>query len=173
MNISILGKALLNLYKYLEPMTQSIDKLISSKAENFDASIGENVETLTSEIINLTERKVSLINVKVLIDKAIARLSKENKRVIILKYIDNMYMNDFVELLGITERTYFRKINIAFQAFCKTLMLENSLNGNILSKYEGQRWFLRFLDCFDESNKKTNDRINFCDRLFKQVREVC
>lgn len=174
MNISIFGRALLNLYKYLEPMTVSIDKLIATKTENFSVSMGENMESLSNEIINLTERKVSLINIKVLIDKAIARLSKGNKKMIILRYIDNMSINDLSELLGISQRTYFRKINSAFAAFCNMLAFENTLNKDLLSKYLRERWFANFVDYFDEGSKKTDcSKLLVCDHLFRQVKEVC
>lgn len=152
----------------------SIDKLIATKTENFSVSMGENMESLSNEIINLTERKVSLINIKVLIDKAIARLSKGNKKMIILRYIDNMSINDLSELLGISQRTYFRKINSAFAAFCNMLAFENTLNKDLLSKYLRERWFANFVDYFDEGSKKTDcSKLLVCDHLFRQVKEVC
>ena len=64
MNISILGKALLNLYKFLEPMAESIDKVIKSKGFEPVYMASYNLEDKANEILSLTDRKITLINIK-------------------------------------------------------------------------------------------------------------
>lgn len=172
MEINILGKAILGLYRYLEPMTLSIDKMIQTRAFDYNCAIGYNVEDLSKEMISLTHRKVAIINLKVLIDKAISRLSSQNKRIIILKYIDNMSNKDITELMNISLRTFFRRLQRAFDSFCQCLSFENSCNDDILQNYLTQKWFRNFLDFFDDKKEKTEGSLVICNHLFREVKQV-
>ncbi len=173
MNISILGKALLNLYKFLEPMAESIDKMIKSKGFEPVYMASYNLEDKANEILSLTDRKITLINIKVLIDKSIAQLNENNKKIIILRYIDNMSMADICELFNISERTYFRKSKQALESFCNMLEMQNKLHGNLLDEYSRQKWLKHFASNFDDKAEKKDNQLVLCDYLFRQVKQVC
>jgi len=173
MEISILGKALLNLYRYLEPMADSIDRLVKSKCFEPVYIASYNLQDKADEILSLTDRKITLINIKVIIDKSIARLNDNNKKIIILRYIDNMSMQDICELMDISDRTYFRRSKQALDAFCNMLELENKLSGNLLGSYQKQKWLKHFASNFDDKVKKKDNQLVLCDYLFRQVKQVC
>ena len=174
MQLSVLSLAVLKIYRYLEPMAISIDRQIATKSYNPECSIGFSMEKTTGEIIGLTERKIALINLKVLIDKAIAKLNDNNKKIIILKYIDNLSVNEICELLSVSQRTYFRKSNAAIDAFCRMFAIQNSLHGDILSKYQKQKWFVNMTGFFDSvENEKKDNQLFVCDYLLKNVKHIC
>jgi|GEM_PF-3008384 len=173
MKISILGKALLNIYRYLEPMADAIDRQIKTKTYEPEVSFGCSMDSFAGEIISLTERKIHLINIKVLIDKSISKLNEKNKKLILLRYIDNVSPAEISELLGVCMRTFFRRANSAFEAFCRMLEIENILCNDFLSKVTKEKWFSNFIGFFDEkANDQNNNQLLICDYLMRKVKQV-
>lgn len=173
MEISILGKALLNIYRYLEPMADAIDRQIKIKTYEPEVSFGCSMKSVAGEIIALTERKIGLINLKVFIDKAIARLSESNRKVIILRFIDKVSPKEIASLMNISDRTFFRKAKSTFDSFCRMIEIENIICNNILSKISMQKWFANFTSFFEDSDDDDKrQQLHVCDYLMRKVKQV-
>ena len=173
MEISILGKALLNIYRYLEPMADAIDKQIKTKTYEPEVSFGCNMNSLAGEIISLTERKIGLINIKVFVDKVVARLSETNRKIIMLRFIDKVSPKEIATLMGISDRTFFRKAKTAFESFCHMLEVENIICNNIISKISTQKWFSNFILFFeDNDDDDKRKQLHVCDYLMRKVKQV-
>lgn len=71
----IWGKTLLSLYRHLGAISNSIDNLIKRIGINsaFNHSVYNSAYVDSNKIIELTERKIKIINLKVLIEKALDR----------------------------------------------------------------------------------------------------
>ena len=109
------AKTILSAYRYLERVSDSIDKVIEKKAVNsfymFGLNFNENtVEKITSKIIELSERKVKLINLKVLTDMALANCEIRHAQVLIEKYFDGDKSREIAERHNLSLRSYFRRI---------------------------------------------------------------
>ena len=173
MEISILGKAILNIYRYLEPMADAIDRQIKTKTYEPEVSFGCNMNSLAKEIIALTERKIGLINIKVFVDKAVSKLNENNRKIIMLRFIDKVQPKEIATLLNISERTFFRRAKAAFDSFCRMIEIENVICNNILSKISSQKWFSNFITFFEDSDEDDKRKqLHVCDYLMRKVKQV-
>lgn len=138
----IWGKTLLSLYRHLGAISNSIDNLIKRIGINsaFNHSVYNSAYVDSNKIIELTERKIKIINLKVLIEKALDSLKVNDLTIISLYYIDGVNYKKILESLGITERTFFRRKEMAIARFSDKL---NSLgyDATKLNEYlQNENW---------------------------------
>lgn len=116
MKQKIWAKTLLTTYNCLEPISDAIDKLVISQGVN---SCCNNLTTLENaeKIINLIQRKKNMVNLKVIIENVMASLEPQSARILIMKYFDKVKPEVCFSLLGLSRRTYFRKIDKAIDEF--------------------------------------------------------
>lgn len=138
----IWGKTLLSLYRHLGAISNSIDNLIKRIGINsaFNHSVYNSAYVDSNKIIELTERKIKIINLKVLIEKALDSLKVNDLTILSLYYIDGVNYKKILESLGITERTFFRRKEMAIARFSDKL---NSLgyDATKLNEYlQNENW---------------------------------
>jgi len=109
------AKTILYVYKYLETVSEGIDKLINQNALNSFYTRGEKqaengVMAVANRIIDLSGRKAKLINIKVLADKALQKIDKIGAQILIERYIDNFEAFEIAEHHNLNIRTYFRRL---------------------------------------------------------------
>lgn len=113
----------LNVYKYLETISNSIDKLVHKQV--FASSFCNQTSTTTlnnmNKIIELTERKKNIINLNIIIQQCITKMQPGDAKLLVLFYKDGMKSKDISSLLNIRQRTFFRKKVFAVNSFSKTL----------------------------------------------------
>ena len=122
----IWAKTLLSSYRFLDRIAGAIDKIIEKKALASSSMLGRDILTgntlsLTDKIIELSERKVKLINIKVLTEKALQSLDEGEAKILISKYVEKKPVDLTLDELSLCRRTYFRKISEAeagFEASC-------------------------------------------------------
>lgn len=125
----IWGKTLLSAYRFLERIAGAIDKIIEKKAlasswATSFSSVANSTLELADQIIELSERKVKLINIKLLIEKALKKLDKKDAKILICKYFDKMGPEEIIASFGLSRRSYFRRIQDAessFESSCASL----------------------------------------------------
>ena len=66
-------------------------------------------------------RKNQLINLKIILDKAIKTLSEKDKKILFIKINYNLQMNEICGILNLKERTAFRHIEKAFENLADAL----------------------------------------------------
>ena len=126
MNSNVWAKTTLFSYPYLVKLADSIDRMVERKAlysfhvtsSNFSSN---NVYDLANKLIELSERKIVLINLKVLVETALKNCCKEDAKLLVAKYIARKKSNEICERLNIPLRTYFRKVSIAENKFEREL----------------------------------------------------
>lgn len=116
------SKTILSSYNYLQKLCDSLDKLIKDTAVNsyysFGYKNGENsVTKVSNKIINLSNRKIDYINLKVLTDKALKCMPSNHAKVLILKFINKINIEKICELLKLNKRTMYRRIEKALDEF--------------------------------------------------------
>lgn len=119
-------KTLLSGYRYLERLANAIDKIVYTRAINSFYVSGQNlsfnsINLVSDDILNLTERKVSLINLKLILDEALKKLNPKHAELLISVFIEcrNCYQSS--DELEISLRTFFRRQNEALESFSKIL----------------------------------------------------
>lgn len=158
MELKIWSKTLLNVYGCLHKLTSAIDKLVlefglnSGRYYGFDKTFND-----TQKIIELTDRKVTLINLKVLINKILVKMDDVLCKILTLKYIDKMSNETIIKVLNLSRRTYFRKLTQAINSFAN-LLLVNGFNKETAIDFLGEESWI--IDVYNDILKKELSKQN-------------
>ena len=125
-NQKLWSKTILSSYNYLEKLCNSLDKLIKDTAVNsyysYGFKNGENsITNISNKIINLSNRKIDYINLKVLTDKVLNCMPQKQAKLLILKFIHKIHIDKVCQLLQMTKRTAYRRIEQALGDFIEKL----------------------------------------------------
>ena len=177
------SKTIMTVYKYLKRMTLAFDRLIESKATNsFYTSSNNyafnNVFDITNSMLDLIERKVTLINLKVLADKVLKSIKPEYAKLLIFKYIENQKCDQIAKNIKCTQRTYFRKCALAHESFYKTLCVLGYDAQKLKQMLKGEAWIMSVYnefceqECAEETKTATffNDKIK--SNIFLEIKKV-
>lgn len=109
-------KTILNVYRYLETVSGAIDKIVMSRATNSfytnrDNMAFNNVMKISEDILQLTERKIKLINLKVITEKALLDIKQSLAKILVLNFVEKRTCYECAQILGVSVRTYFRHLN--------------------------------------------------------------
>lgn len=154
MKIDIISKTFLSVYRFLNSLAKSIDRVVKLKGINsssFNDYYKNNTFEQSQEIINLTNRKITLINIKVIVDQTLLGIDEQKARLLILKYIDNFSCKQICELVNLNTRTYFRRVNKALKDFEKVLgnFFEN--NTKIYDDLMQDKWVSLLLNTYSDN----------------------
>lgn len=163
MKSNLWGKTILTVYKYLERIAGSIDKLVERQALNsyYSGFKNDGVLDLADKIIELSERKVKLINVKVLTEKALEKMEEVSAQLLIEKYIDGDKGEIIAERHNFPMRTYFRRQLQAEDAFCAYLALLGFSEEKLNKYLSGENWIVEVYNNF--KTKELNEITVFMD----------
>ena len=185
MNIQIWCKSFLSIYNILPMLVGSIDKIIylksvNSSNYNFESLMG--TENQIKNIVNLTQKKINLINLKVLTDQTLVEMSEEKSKLIVLRFIDNVECKTAIKVLGLSRRTYFRRLNEALKEFehvFYTKLIKNKTLHNELKNEEFLEDIFNKIDSFNKSVKEletkscsTDVSRQLCSYLIKSIKRA-
>lgn len=161
MKQKIWAKTLLTIYNCLETIADAIDNLVITQSVS---SGRNNLTTLENaeKVINLIQRKKLLVNLKVLIDEALSKLDKNNARILILKYVDRVKPEIAMEILGLSRRTYFRRIDGAVNDFALTLSNLGYAENILETMLKKEHWIKEFF----------NNYLKQCEQKFEEPQEI-
>ena len=118
------SKSTLSIYRYLETMSKTIDKIVLNVGKNSNSSELQRYQTTyfqASKIIELIERKRKMINLKVACEQALNKIPLQSRKILMLFYIDGVKGDFIAQLLGISLRTFFRQKLKALKEFSEAL----------------------------------------------------
>jgi len=116
------SEALVKIYRLLRKKCEAIDKFIENHALYFGPCTAEyGALDVCNNIIELMTRKNQLINLKIIIDKAINTLNEKDKKILFIKMNYNLQMNEICGILELKERTAFRHVEKAFEHLAEAL----------------------------------------------------
>ena len=167
-----LSRALLVAYGHFETICGAIDKTVfncSVKSGNSYCS----AEFIANKIISLICRKKYLINLKVLVDKALSKTKKQFAKVLILKFVDQVDSTLASKMLNISTRTYFRQINSALEDFFKSLKSLGFTTSKIFDLISEENWILDIYNSYKKSEvcDKKIDNMAFLSVAFKSLKQ--
>lgn len=164
MKSNLWTKTILTVYKYLDRIAGAIDKLVERNAMNsyYSAFTNNGVENLADKIIELSERKVKLINIKVLTEKTLEKMEKESAQLLIEKYIDNDKSETIAQRHNFPMRTYFRRQSQAEDAFTAYLALQGFCEERLNEYLAGENWIIEVYNNF--MTKEFDDVSSFVDK---------
>ena len=147
------AKTLLEIYRYLETISNSIDDIVKKTSLNgFGVSL--NTKYSAEKIIELTYKKQTLINLKILIEDSLSKLNDADIKILTLFYIDGVTAKNLSTMYNINIRTFFRRKSMALSKLFEMFKqcgyskekLENDLKNEnwIMNIYQNN---LHFLSC--------------------------
>ena len=137
------SKTILSIYKYLEALSNSIDDLVIKKSINsafYNNGRFNNCYDCANKIMQLTDRKINLINIKVMVDDTFSKMPLKYRQLLALAYVDNVKSEKIAEIMHISLRTFFRKKNEALNSFSKNLVLQGYTPEKLESMFYGEHW---------------------------------
>lgn len=169
--MKIWSKTILNIYRYLERVANAIDKIVLSRAINSFFTSSSNmafngVWNVSQDIINLTNRKVNLINLKLITEKALSCIDEALAKVLILNFVEKRTCYECAEILNVSLRTYFRKLNKALESFSKALNRQKYDEKYFDNMLASENWIL------EVKNKLTSNQDIF-EMNGKFAKKIC
>ena len=162
MKNNVWAKTILSVYKYLEKVCDAIDKLVKQEALNSFYFSGTNqakngVMSVAERVIKLSERKVKLVNIKVLADKALLECDRGAAQILIERYMDGDSSQEIATRHNLNVRTYFRHLVSAEEKF-SALMAKYGFSDKKLSQYlAGEKWIIEVFENFKEGDEQEDD----------------
>lgn len=147
------SEAMIKIYKLLNKKCDIIDKFINNQALYFGPCTAEyGAEDVYNNIIELIERKNQLINLKILIDSGLKRLSEEDKKILYLKMNYKISMKEICGILDLKERTAFRKIERAYENLANVLNKSKYIN-KLTKLINQEQWIVSIIEQVKERRK--------------------
>lgn len=171
MNETYWTKTLLVTYNYLETIAGAIDKITLKTALNsFDYSkinlVKNNVYSISNKLIDLADRKITLINLKILIEDVLKNIPIKDAVFLINRYFDRMKCKDLADKHGICVRSVFRRLTIAERNFDKKLKAKGFNDKKLNDMLKNERWILNFYESI--KNNKEED-LNISSSMLERV----
>ncbi len=147
MNSNVWAKTILSVYPYLIKVADAIDRIVERRALNsFYVSSTDfsrnNVYEVADKLIELGERKIVLINLKVLTENALKKCDRILAKMLIAKYFSRKKSREICEMVSIPTRTYFRKIKEAERAFEQALSVLGFAHDELDKMLSGEEWIM-------------------------------
>lgn len=144
-------KTILSAYRYLDRICGAIDKICLQSSLNSKNITRQNYHTnnvyaVTQKIIDLSQRKITLINLKVLIESCLSEIGKESAIILIETYFDGLKKREIAEKKRLSLRTVFRKIENAEQKFCRKLIFKGYEHKVLQEFLKSETWIINLHD---------------------------
>lgn len=133
------SKTLLLSYRHLEPLCGAIDKIIKSTGL-LSGNMYENAYSTLQNIIDLSERKVTLINLKILIESTLSQIGDKKACILIERFIDGRKIRELKERCNISMRTVYRRIDSALSLFSTKLFVKGYNDKKIELMVKNEHW---------------------------------
>lgn len=162
-------KTILKVYRYLERISGAIDRLVlrcglGSGSFNSQMFYQNNVLSISQKIIDLSERKVTLINLKVLTETILKKLKAEDAKILIEKYVDGRKYKDICLRNQISLRTIYRRLESSENAFARLLVAKGYGWQKLSQMLAKENWILSVYNQLKEKNDDFDLSSSFLDR---------
>ncbi len=137
----VFAKTILLCQESLEEMTEKIDGVVYAKALSAHRfQTGKNTFDQIDSIVRLINKKNELINLRILAEDTLSKTDAISAGILKRHYWKGMSHGEIIEMLGIPERTYYRKLEKAVKLFAARLTSEGFDDAWFRDVYFGQRW---------------------------------
>lgn len=161
MNLNIWAKTFFSIYRCLDRLATAADRYVKVNAyKSFGTTLNNisatRTEKLSDNIIKLMNKKITLINIKILTEQMLMALPKNQARLVIMKYIDNKSLEERAELFKTSVRTVMRWDNAIIEA-CASFLQENGYDGvKLVSILGNEKWILKVAEKIVREEQSNN-----------------
>lgn len=147
MKLNLCAKTVLMVDRYLERITEAMDRLVERRALNsfyvgLSGGSENSITSVADYIINLSERKVKLINLKLLIDLALEGCPILSAQLLIERYMDNEKSYEIAKRHNLSERTYFRRLSDALDHFSAEMSKLGFPEKRLFDYISSEKWIM-------------------------------
>lgn len=162
MELKSWARTMMVVQRHLGKVTKALDEVIYKRALSSGYVTSKNFTEQSSEavskfIINVSQTKINLINLNTICIDCLKNINKLYSKILILKHIDGRTSQEISKLLGISERTYYRRLNCAYDNFATYLNNKGYNNEYFMNKFLGEGWLMEVyynsVDFFEGKNK--------------------
>lgn len=170
MELNIWSKSILKAYRNLSRVVKSIDKTfmnicISSRCSSWYDSVINSTLAVTDKLLTLSERKILLINTKVIIDEVLSNMDKDLAKLLILRYIKHYNNEKIASMYRVCVKTITRKFDKAIDNFAVQLKKRGYNSHRIKVLYEKERWLMDIYRQTMNEEIKLDERFGACSKL--------
>jgi len=146
-------KSFLSIYRIIPNLADCVDRLVEIKASSFN-----HFDTMTEmeNMIDLQQKKVNLINLKVLTDEVILEMNQKKSKALIFRFIDGIDNKKAAMLLKMSRRTYYRLLECALKEFQSRLLSKILLNKNVYDSLQKDNFFERIFEKIEKVEEEDN-----------------
>lgn len=170
------SKSALTIYRYLETMSNTVDKIVLSTGKTSYSSMLQKYQSTyyqAGKMIELLERKRKMINLKVAVEDSFASLSVMDRRILGLVYVDGIKSEKVAKLLNMSLRTFFRRKFIALNNFSDSMEAKGFNNEFFIKEYSKERWFLSvYNECIQKNTNEDSLNGTVVKRVISEVGQV-
>lgn len=136
-------KTLLEIYRHLELIANTIDEMAQEEVQRSFSSTYRTTMDSVETLMELNERKRKIINIKVIIENAIVKLKNPiDQKILILYYFDGLKSAEVTELLHLSTRTFFRRKNNALVELLSIMEKSSYTLSWWLKEYKDEKWLM-------------------------------
>ena len=156
----VFAKTILTAYSSLEYMVEQIDILVRKKvAGGYSAGdVCVSAQRQIEEILVLMDKKINLINLKLLADEVLSTMDRAFGDVLTDRYIKKIKPEKTIEQLGISRRTFFRKLERAEESFAKGCIMRGFDQKWFEQTYFDQSWIKDLFFRISQKEEKQADK---------------
>ena len=181
MELKIWARTILTVQRHIAKVVRALDEIIYKRALSSIYVTTKNLTEQSSEavsnfIINVSETKVNLINLNTICIDGLKAIDKLCSKILILKHIDGRTSLEIANLLDISERTYYRRLNKAYELFADYLQENGFCEQYFMDKFVNEGWIMEvYYSCKNFFSGKENGEIfneinfNFLKSVIKTI----
>ena len=141
------AKTLLLTYDCYEIVADSIDRYIEERGRaslysTLMMASANSSRAVCHELGRLMCKKVDLINLKVLVEQTLDRMTPRFARVLILRYFDDMTIEQIADVMGVTARTVSRNLGLAIEEMAEKLAEQGYTDKHLCGFCATNKWIM-------------------------------
>ncbi|MBR4270592.1 MAG: hypothetical protein IKQ31_02830 [Clostridia bacterium] len=159
----ILGKTLLESYKNLQRIINSIDRLVvESSAHSYSLTqVSEDTMEKMQAVIDLIERKKRLLGLKMMIEEGLKQCSPLEAKILVRYYFDRVSTVSMAEELGMIRRNVHRKLNTSIIVFVQKLAVAGYDRKTIVDLIANEDWIVGIYNKYVDKFKHKDEKLDY------------
>ena len=165
------SKSILSIYRYLPTLSNAIDGLVKKNSKLSAGTGYSSTYTQAGKLIEWTDKKRKMINLKVATKEALKQLPSIDRRILVLFYIDGVKSTLIADMLGCSIRTYYRKKVDAIERFGIALARVGFDIDYLNANYLDEKWLMSVYDrCIIQDSVRSETTI--CKEDKSMVKDI-
>lgn len=174
MELKIWAKSFFSIYRFLDKLAKTIDSYVDIRAcscfyKNISSIVLCDTLRVSHDITALTNKKINLINVKVLTEKMLLVLPSNQARFVILKYFENKTFDETAERMEVSIRSVLRW-NSDVMKKCEQYLIKNNFDEErLLDLIGNEKWILDVVKDLEEDEKNKHQKRILYFKILKEA----